>query len=81
MVTILTLRASAIALPLLGLHLLLGEHTGEMRRNQVRTLDQGRISVYRAVFERSWIPFIGNCSQQNRSSGSPPCYKLRTRSR
>ena len=36
-----------------GLHLLLGPEFGEMFRNQVRNLEEARISVIQAVFERS----------------------------
>lgn len=39
--------------PPLGLHLLLGPDFGEMFRNQVRNLQEGRISVIQAVFERA----------------------------
>jgi hypothetical protein len=38
--------------PPLGLHLLLGPDFGEMFRNQVLNLGEGRISVIQAVFER-----------------------------
>jgi MPBQ/MSBQ methyltransferase len=49
-------RLSATALegpPPLGLHLLLGPDFGEMFRNQLLNLGEGRISVIQAVFERA----------------------------
>jgi SAM-dependent methyltransferase len=39
--------------PPLGVHLLLGDDFAAMSRNQVRNLEEGRISVIRGVFERS----------------------------
>jgi SAM-dependent methyltransferase len=48
-------RAAATAqggLPPLGLHLLLGEDFGPMFRNQVRNLEEERIVVIQAVFDR-----------------------------
>jgi MPBQ/MSBQ methyltransferase len=39
--------------PPLGLHLLLGPHFDRMFRNQVRNLEERRISIVQAVFERS----------------------------
>ncbi len=39
--------------PLLGLHLLLGPRFGEMFGNQVRNLQEHRIAVIQAVFERN----------------------------
>jgi hypothetical protein len=38
--------------PPLGLQLLLGPDFGEMFRNQVRNLEEHRISILKAVFER-----------------------------
>jgi SAM-dependent methyltransferase len=38
--------------PPLGLHLLLGPDSGEIFRNQVLNLSEGRISVIQAIFER-----------------------------
>lgn len=38
--------------PPLGLHLLLGPDVGEMFRNQVRNLEEARVVVVQAVFER-----------------------------
>jgi SAM-dependent methyltransferase len=46
-------RAPATAPPPLGIHLLLGEGTGEVFLNQERNLQEGRIYVCKAVFERS----------------------------
>jgi hypothetical protein len=37
--------------PPLGLHLLLGPDFGEVFRNQVRNLEEHRISILQAVFE------------------------------
>ncbi len=39
-------------LPPLGLHLLLGAEFGDMFRNQIRNLEEHRIAVVQAVFER-----------------------------
>lgn len=36
----------------LGLHLLLGERYGEMQRNLVRNLSEGRVAIVQGVFER-----------------------------
>jgi hypothetical protein len=44
--------------PPLGLHLLLGPDFGEMFRNQVLNLSEGRISVIQAVFERPWLSLL-----------------------
>ena len=44
-------QASA-APPPLGFHLLLGADFGQMFRNQVRNLEEGRIAVMKGVWER-----------------------------
>ena len=44
-------RVAAVAPPL-GLHLLLGEDFAPMFRNQVRNLQEGRISVIMGVWDR-----------------------------
>ncbi len=38
--------------PSIGLHLLMGDDFGSMFRNQVRNLEEDRITVIQAVFER-----------------------------
>jgi sarcosine/dimethylglycine N-methyltransferase len=44
--------ARAVTPPPLGLHLLLGPDLRRMLANQVRNLEEGRIAVIQAVFER-----------------------------
>jgi MPBQ/MSBQ methyltransferase len=44
--------APGAALPSLGLHLQVGAEFPEMFRNQVRNLQEGRIAIIKAVFER-----------------------------
>jgi SAM-dependent methyltransferase len=48
-------RAKAMeqGLPPLGIHLILGERFPAMSRNQMRNLEEGRIRIIQAVFERS----------------------------
>ena len=50
--------------PSLGLHLLLGPEVREMRRNMLRNLEEGRVVVIQAVFDRPQI-------EQSGASGSP----------
>ncbi len=48
--------AAAPSPPALGLHLLLGEDFAAMFRNQVRNLEEGRIAVVQAAFDRPVVP-------------------------
>jgi hypothetical protein len=47
-----TTPAPTAGCPPLGLPLLFGPNFGEMFRNQVRNLEEHRISILKAVFER-----------------------------
>jgi len=47
-----TTPATTSGCPPLGLPLLFGPDFGEMFRNQVRNLEEHRISILKAVFER-----------------------------
>ena len=38
--------------PIMGVHLILGDQAGLMRKNVVRNLSQGFISVYQGVFKK-----------------------------
>jgi SAM-dependent methyltransferase len=47
------MKTLAQATPTLGIHLLLGEQFSEMSRNQMRNIEERRIAIVQAVFEKS----------------------------
>jgi len=71
-----TTPATTSGCPPLGLPLLFGPDFGEMFRNQVRNLEEHRISILKAVFERPWLPSYRESFPTKPYSGVWHCYKL-----